>query len=767
MLWRALKHIPQGFWIDVGAAHPDEYSVTRAFSDHGWRGINIEANPPYVARIAGARPRDVTLAVAAGASAGKVPFFEVVGTGMSTMDRVIAEQHRLAGYEIREHEVPSRTLASICAEYAPADIHFLKIDVEGAERDVLAGADFTNHRPWIVLVEATKPNSQEQNHAIWEPLLLAANYRFVWFDGLNRFYIAAELWDELAPSFAAPPNIFDDFIRATDAEHLNRIVGAERRAGEAEARAGQTVALADRRVTEAEARATQAETRAAEAEAEIAQAQARSVEAEARMTEAQARAADAETRRAQAETRAAIHAGEIKARLAQLHASTSWRLTGPIRAARELMRGRAGLALQEMGMAPPTVERLKNLAGKLSLLKSVERDVFSKRAGRPASRSVSRHRKVGWVTTWNVKCGIAAAAAHLIDGLPQENVVVYAAHQEPRTRPDAENCRRIWSLGKGVNGLSAILDDLEQAEVGALVIHFNYGFYNHTELAAFIEEAVARGIVVIMELHSTVDHSKDDPNLQLASLISGLRKCHRLLAHAPADVARLEAMGLIDNVTLFPLGVIAGADRPARARQSRDGTLIASFGFCLPGKGLPELVEAIGILVKQGVSMRLLMLNAQYPASVSEDEVEKVRRTIHQFDLEGLVDLRTDYLSDEQCLLLLQEADLIVNSYQATGEAASAAARFSLASGSPLLVTPIPIFDELGDAVFRMPGVSPGDIAKGIAETLGHLEHDTQQCRSVRSAALEWRNAHDFKNQGAILMGMIEAIRRDPGRWHA
>ncbi|BAV51788.1 hypothetical protein MesoLj113a_56970 [Mesorhizobium sp. 113-1-2] len=244
MLWRALKHIPQGFWIDVGTADPDEYSVTRAFSDHGWCGINIEANPPYVARIAGARPRDVTLGVAAGASAGSVPFFEVVGTGMSTMDRVIAEQHRVAGYEIREHEVPSRILASICADYAPADIHFLKIDVEGTERDVLARAVWTSHRPWIVLLEATKPNPQEQNHLKWEPLLLAANNRLVWFDGLNRFYIAAEFWDELAPASAAPPNLFDDFVRATGAEHLNRIVGAETRAGQAEERAGQAAAHA-------------------------------------------------------------------------------------------------------------------------------------------------------------------------------------------------------------------------------------------------------------------------------------------------------------------------------------------------------------------------------------------------------------------------------------------------------------------------------------------------------------------------------------------
>jgi glycosyltransferase involved in cell wall biosynthesis len=135
--------------------------------------------------------------------------------------------------------------------------------------------------------------------------------------------------------------------------------------------------------------------------------------------------------------------------------------------------------------------------------------------------------------------------------------------------------------------------------------------------------------------------------------------------------------------------------------------------------------------------------------------------------LEGQIEFRTDYLPDEECLLLLQEADLIVNSYQATGEAASAAARFSLASGSPVLVTPIPIFDDLGDAVFRMPGVSPAEIAQGIVETLHHLEQDTSQCRSVRAAAVQWRNAHDFRHQGAILMGMIKALSHDLGHGHA
>lgn len=42
MLWRALKAIPAGFYIDIGANDPDVESVTRLFYDAGWRGVNVE-----------------------------------------------------------------------------------------------------------------------------------------------------------------------------------------------------------------------------------------------------------------------------------------------------------------------------------------------------------------------------------------------------------------------------------------------------------------------------------------------------------------------------------------------------------------------------------------------------------------------------------------------------------------------------------------------------------------------------------------------------
>ena len=89
-------------------------------------------------------------------------------------------------------------------------INFLKIDVEGFEKSVIESNDWNKYRPWLVLVEATLPNSQIESYEDWEKIILEANYQFVYADGLNRFYLAKE-HDELAERLKYPPNVFDQF----------------------------------------------------------------------------------------------------------------------------------------------------------------------------------------------------------------------------------------------------------------------------------------------------------------------------------------------------------------------------------------------------------------------------------------------------------------------------------------------------------------------------------------------------------------------------
>ncbi len=56
MLWRALQEVEGGFYLDVGAQDPVIDSVTRAFYDRGWCGVNLEPAPAYHAALAAARP---------------------------------------------------------------------------------------------------------------------------------------------------------------------------------------------------------------------------------------------------------------------------------------------------------------------------------------------------------------------------------------------------------------------------------------------------------------------------------------------------------------------------------------------------------------------------------------------------------------------------------------------------------------------------------------------------------------------------------------
>lgn len=229
MLWRALNHVENGFYIDVGANDPSIDSVTRAFYERGWSGLNIEPLNNHFADLQRERPRDINLRCVVGPARGEIEIWESDVRGWATVDKTVIEKHIAQGYAGKFHHVPMLPLAEICAQNVHQAIHFLKIDVEGFETSVLEGADFQHFRPWIVVVEATRPNSKEEAHLQWEALLVSANYDFVYADGLNRFYLARE-HGELAPAFKYPPNVFDDFRLAVQ-------VQAEKRAEVAEAHA--------------------------------------------------------------------------------------------------------------------------------------------------------------------------------------------------------------------------------------------------------------------------------------------------------------------------------------------------------------------------------------------------------------------------------------------------------------------------------------------------------------------------------------------------
>ncbi|HFI5323740.1 TPA: FkbM family methyltransferase [Serratia liquefaciens] len=210
VLWKALKNVENGFYIDVGANDPIVDSVTRSFYNQGWRGINIEPILGHFNELVADRPQDINLNCALNESAGELKIWECEVRGWATLDKEVADTHEAEGYKGQWHNVAVRTLADVCAEFSPENIHFLKIDVEGLELSVLKGNDWDKYRPWVVVVESTFPNTQIETHSDIEDLLIDKNYLFAYADGLNRFYVSTE-HKELLPSLKYPPNVFDDY----------------------------------------------------------------------------------------------------------------------------------------------------------------------------------------------------------------------------------------------------------------------------------------------------------------------------------------------------------------------------------------------------------------------------------------------------------------------------------------------------------------------------------------------------------------------------
>lgn len=94
------------------------------------------------------RERDINLCLGVGEQDEELTYYEILSTGLSTLDKDITQGHQANGFKVVEKKIKLETLTEICDKYVNGDINFLKIDVEGAEAAVIRGMNFNKYRPW-------------------------------------------------------------------------------------------------------------------------------------------------------------------------------------------------------------------------------------------------------------------------------------------------------------------------------------------------------------------------------------------------------------------------------------------------------------------------------------------------------------------------------------------------------------------------------------------------------------------------------------------
>jgi len=91
LLSLALHDIDAGFYIDVGASHPEVDSVTKHFYDLGWHGINIEPDLEAYELFTEHRKRDQNFNLAIGSTNSEVMFYKSSVLGRHSLKSENAE----------------------------------------------------------------------------------------------------------------------------------------------------------------------------------------------------------------------------------------------------------------------------------------------------------------------------------------------------------------------------------------------------------------------------------------------------------------------------------------------------------------------------------------------------------------------------------------------------------------------------------------------------------------------------------------------------
>jgi hypothetical protein len=186
-LWLLQSRFPgvrDGWFVDVGSADGVAISNTKRLEEAGWSGLCID---PFPRNMSGRTCQVVAQPV--DAEAGRLARFFDPGRNAGGLVSY-------AGWWVpdeakaRAVEVTTTTLAEVLDRAgAPAFIHYMNVDIEGAEHAALSAFPFDRYRIGALTVEH---NNVEERRARIRELLERNGYRLEWAIRDQDWYVPRE-----------------------------------------------------------------------------------------------------------------------------------------------------------------------------------------------------------------------------------------------------------------------------------------------------------------------------------------------------------------------------------------------------------------------------------------------------------------------------------------------------------------------------------------------------------------------------------------------
>ena len=438
---------------------------------------------------------------------------------------------------------------------------------------------------------------------------------------------------------------------------------------------------------------------------------------------------------------------------------------------RSLMRGFYDAYTQNGGQLAETVVDGRNVGATVArgaaLVRSVYRWSNTGLVIRDfATRLLARKKvsdralRVAWVSSWSSPTRLSEYSRMLVEEL----VGVFEIEHVCQTNtPKTTDVTPLLDQGPDAC-FDLAFDYIAVRGFDAIVVQYDPSLFDLHKAAPQLA-TLAEARPVILTLHTAASLVLDKNTNGMT--VEHLRKLDRILVHTVKDLNDLKDVGLIENVVMMAQGLPVHRMRPddrevdlhkiTRPKMpDSQGILLATFGFAAPDKGVLELIEAVERLCHEGRAVRLLLLCAASDAN-AQAFARSVRQTIEIKGLSETIDLDTAFLPIETVFDRLQEVDLIVLPYQASQHSSSAAASLAIASGKPILTTPIAVFDELRDVALVTSDITPAALATSIVSFMD--EPSQRQLHAVRQR--NWIAARSWPGVADRFAKMIRGLHAD------
>lgn len=349
------------------------------------------------------------------------------------------------------------------------------------------------------------------------------------------------------------------------------------------------------------------------------------------------------------------------------------------------------------------------------------------------------------VTTWGSQCGIAEYAAYLYNNAFLRRLTILADESTGETTDDF--CvLRLWQRCQSVDRLA---EHLRASDYDFVIVQYHGGFFSTLDLQRLMRCCPRAHFFII-------PHNVREFVADLGSHDVRDSAALTLLVHTISDLNLIKTYHptLLPRTMQLPHGIppISLNSFRRSPHWSGEGTFrIGSFGFLLPHKGTFHLIDAAHILAREGHNIHLSLYMALLGEG-SQAYHKLCNQRIQELGINSLVTWHLEFTPKDQLLSQLSQVDILCFPYeQHTTESASGAVRLAVSSGTPVAVSPSPIFDELPAHVPVFDGYTGVD----IAAKLRHFLLAPWDLDAARQAQAHWAESVSFDRMADRLESII------------